>query len=433
FGYASEMLAATPAVWPQRQQPVNEPQPPPPSREPISSAVASSKPPARQVPPDGELGYEQSAPSQPARRAQANSGGETGARDAWRRREVSGLSLDWCERRLVFCERRQLLAEAWRHWSAPAKVAGLRAQLELLISDELRMADERRSRELAASELGGVSFGAETSERSTEENLITLKSLIVEFRQRLAQAIAEVPGASFASSDGPSDAGLAALTATLELGRGGFGRLLHAALFLYQKLRTLVPSELEATVKDPLSRLVPVPFYVLPYKVRLALKRGASGLARGETEATRSSVAQRAGGGSNGVAWMKARLEDLEDRLPLSFSDPVAVPTFLARLLRVRSAASAPKSVAGAGLPEPVTAAAAAAACSSSHDANFRDGLDLLLADSLTVYMSGWRSSHGQATAPTPASGRSASTSQTRRELRLGNSAACYRPDFPLR
>lgn len=50
------------------------------------------------------------------------------------------------------------------------------------------------------------------------------------------------------------------------VGRGAFGRLLHASLFLYQKLRTLVPTELEVTMKDPLSKLVPVPFYVLPYK-----------------------------------------------------------------------------------------------------------------------------------------------------------------------
>ncbi|CAL1148760.1 unnamed protein product [Cladocopium goreaui] len=119
-----------------------------------------------------------------------------------------------------------------------------------------------------------------------ENKLASLKSFIFEFRQRVAESVSELPGAAQAAH---GLEGSQALVKTLELGRGAFGRLLHAALFLYQKLRTLVPTELEVTMRDPLSRLVPVPFYVLPYKVppkvRLAVQevgaqRSVGGLAR---------------------------------------------------------------------------------------------------------------------------------------------------------
>jgi len=337
--------------------------------------------------------------------------------------QVEDASLALLEHRMAACERRLLLAEIWRSWSAPAKVSALRARMELVLTDELRLAAERRAREqVAAAE--SSDFESELPNGGLLEGKVsTLKSLILEFRQRVAEALAEAPGAS--ASNGSTEAALQALVATLELGRGGFGRLLHAALFLYQKLRTLVPSELEVTMKDPLSRLVPVPFYVLPYKVRLALQRGSSGLARGEPEAYCSSRGRRRG--------RKSPIEDLQDRLPLCASDPTAVPGFLSQLLCVRATAE------GQGPSEPT-------ALQNLEGAGFRDSLDMLAADALTVYMSGWRFSirgsllasrsvaepvaepvqlppRRPSSAPRPsvaAANRLAHASPARRELRLG-------------
>eukprot|EP00439_Symbiodinium_sp_Y106_P085144 s574_g27.t1 len=144
----------------------------------------------------------------------------------------------------------------------------------------------------------------------------------------------------------------------------------HASLFLYQKLRTLVPSELEETMRDPVSRLVPVPFYVLPYKFRLAVHRGVGGLAQGIAAPRKGSCP-------------RAHLQELQDMMPLCTSDG-AVPNFLARLLAVRGAEAEPVS------SEPATEAAAAGAPSG-----VRDGLDQLVVDALTVYMSGWRMCNG--------------------------------------
>ncbi|CAE7746789.1 RAB34 [Symbiodinium microadriaticum] len=148
------------------------------------------------------------------------------------------------------------------------------------------------------------------------------------------------------------------------------GEAKHASLFLYQKLRTLVPSELEETMRDPVSRLVPVPFYVLPYKFRLAVHRGVGGLAQGIAAPRKGSCP-------------RAHLQELQDMMPLCTSDG-AVPNFLVRLLAVRGAEASPAS------SEPATEAAAAAAQSG-----VRDGLDQLVVDALTVYMSGWRMCNG--------------------------------------
>jgi len=323
---------------------------------PAMSSKLNSRLPSKQTVPQEEpiatTGEEPSAASRPPRYLQ-----------------VEEASLALLEHRMAACERRLLLAEIWRSWSAPAKVSALRARMELVLTDELRLASERRAREQVTAD---GDLDSELPHGGLVEGKVSmLKSLILEFRQRVAEALAEAPGAS-AAANGSTEAALHALVATLELGRGGFGRLLHASLFLYQKLRTLVPSELEVTMNDPLSRLVPVPFYVLPYKVRLALQRGSSGLARGEPEVCAPHGKRRGG--------KKAQLEDLQDRLPLCASDPTAVPGFLSQLLSVR--ATAGESA------EPMTAAAAA---QNLNGAGFRDGLDLLAADALTVYMSGWR------------------------------------------
>jgi len=287
----------------------------------------------------------------------------------------------WLMHRLKRLEQRQLLLEVWHSWSATAKVSALRARLELVLLDELRLAKVREeakfdvnsylSEQLRSSSHWPEGSGPAQSDppmEGFENKLASLKSFIFEFRQRVAESVSELPGAAQAAH---GLEGSQALVKTLELGRGAFGRLLHAALFLYQKLRTLVPTELEVTMRDPLSRLVPVPFYVLPYKVppkvRLAVQevgaqRSVGGLAR--------SLAR--GGPGQG----RGQLEELQDLMPLCASDRTAIPGFLAQLLRIRGAAGPPS--------EPMEG-------EPRRGAGYRDGLDQLVVDALTVYMSGWR------------------------------------------
>lgn len=287
----------------------------------------------------------------------------------------------WLMRRLKRLEQRQILLQVWHSWSATAKVSALRARLELVLLDELRLAKVREeakfdvnsylSEQLRSSSHWPEGSGPAQSDppmEGFENKLASLKSFIFEFRQRVAESVAELPGAAQAAH---GLEGSQALVKTLELGRGAFGRLLHAALFLYQKLRTLVPTELEVTMRDPLSRLVPVPFYVLPYKVppkvRLAVQevgaqRSVGGLAR--------SLAR--GGPGQG----RGQLEELQDLMPLCASDRTAIPGFLAQLLRIRGAAGPPS--------EPLEG-------EPRRGAGYRDGLDQLVVDALTVYMSGWR------------------------------------------
>ena len=286
----------------------------------------------------------------------------------------------WIRHRLMSLEQRQLLLEVWHSWSATAKVSALRARLELVLLDELRLAKVREEAKFdmqsyLEEQLRNSSHWPEGTGPAQpdppmegfESKLASLKSFVFEFRQRVAESVAELPGASQAAY---GLEGSEALVKTLELGRGAFGRLLHAALFLYQKLRTLIPTELEVTMRDPLSRLVPVPFYVLPYKVppkvRLAVQevgvqRSVGGLAR--------SLAR--GGPGQG----RGQLEELQDLMPLCASDRTAMPSFLAQLLRIRAAA------------EPLDSHEAP----QRSGAGYRDGLDQLVVDSLTVYMSGWR------------------------------------------
>lgn len=302
------------------------------------------------------------------------------------RPRIQASSLAAWHRHLSGLERMQLLSVVWRLWAGPAKVSALRARLELILLDEFRLAKAReevqeelkeflqprlRSPELWPQVFGGPVPGdaCETSDGqieagSLERKLAVMKSFVLEFRKRVAEAVAELPGALNDFAEGQ------ALQTTLEIGRGSFGRLLHASLFLYQKLRTLVPSELEETMRDPVSRLVPVPFYVLPYKFRLAVHRGVGGLAQGIAAPRKGSCP-------------RAHLQELQDMMPLCTSDG-AVPNFLARLLAVRGAEAEPVS------SEPATEAAAAGAPSG-----VRDGLDQLVVDALTVYMSGWRMCNG--------------------------------------
>jgi len=307
-------------------------------------------------------------------------------------------SLKAWERHLADIARRQILSAVWYAWASPAKVSALRARLELVLLDELRLSkacdevqkemkdffqSKVRNPELWAEVLGGPAAGTsgqisdlpQDPEAGSQKQLFAMKSFIFEFRKRVAEAIAELPGALH------TDSGVAegrAFQKILEIGRGSFGRLLHASLFLYQKLRTLVPSELEETMRDPVSRLVPVPFYTLPYKFRLAVHRGigVNGLARG-------LPVQRDGGGAS---W-HARLHEMQDLMPLCAS-PSAIPFFLAQLLALRCEDKGQGTAA-----EPRTDAAAAAAMGMPSE-SVRDGLDQLAVDALTVYMSGWRLSN---------------------------------------
>eukprot|EP00913_Durusdinium_trenchii_P023095 g21681.t1 len=141
------------------------------------------------------------------------------------RSRCSQAQLDLWKRRLQSLDQRQLLLEVWHAWSATAKVFAFRARLELVLLDELRLAKVRE--EDATRDAKGFA----------ESKLASLKSFIFEFRQRVAESVAELPGASQAAY---GLEGSQALVKTLELGRGAFGRLLHAALFLYQKLRSLL-------------------------------------------------------------------------------------------------------------------------------------------------------------------------------------------------
>lgn len=321
--------------------------------------------------------------------------------DSQVRSRCSQAQLDLWKRRLQSLDQRQLLLEVWHAWSSTAKVFAFRARLELVLLDELRLAKVREEAKLdprgyLATQLRSSHWPEGTGpaepdppiEGFAESKLASLKSFIFEFRQRVAESVAELPGASQAAY---GLEGSQALVKTLELGRGAFGRLLHAALFLYQKLRTLVPTELEVTMRDPLSRLVPVPFYVLPYKVppkiRLAVQevgqqRSVGGLAR--------SLAR------GGRARPGSQLEELQDLMPLCASDRTAMPGFLAQLLRIRGDA-----VGGFSAPshEPQVPEADQPPRALAGGPGYRDGLDQLVVDALTVYMSGWRLSRGAGTA----------------------------------
>ncbi|CAE7332813.1 RAB26 [Symbiodinium natans] len=149
---------------------------------------------------------------------------------------IQARSLDAWHRHLTGLERWQLLSVVWRLWAGPAKVSALRARLELVLLDELRLAKAReevqrelsqflrpklRSPELWPQVFGGPAgvepCGGETSDGqaeagSLERKLFIMKSFIFEFRKRVAEAVAELPGALNGFAEGQ------AFQTTLEIG-----------------------------------------------------------------------------------------------------------------------------------------------------------------------------------------------------------------------
>merc|ERR1712066_506392 len=150
--------------------------------------------------------------------------------------------------------------------------------------------------------------------------------------------------------------------------------------FLYQKVRAYVPSELQDSLKDPLSKLVPLPFYVLPYKAHHAMQRGLTAI-----ESPRQSQKPSTRKGSIAAPppmssdmredWFREKISDLEEMLPLASSSSVAVPHFLAHLMQCRDL------TLRAGMDEELFL----------KEAPLRDRFDVLIADAVTVYMSAWR------------------------------------------
>lgn len=258
--------------------------------------------------------------------------------------------LHYSERRIVAMNRRATLKEAWQTWAFRLREA----------------------------ELGARLAQADAAESLSEANLGTLKRLILECRHRLSAALLDLL---------PADLGEARVTVTfaLDKARRMYGRLLHAMLFLYQKLRTIVPTELKEAVEHPMAAELPLPFYVLPYKADAALRFGVQALLRQEPAAEQDLRRFPPfpedclhPGDPNLVRWLSEHVSELEDAFPLRAGDVTDVPFFLARLLRVR--AQAIRAVDQDFVGEV-----------SQVQAMVHDRLDVLLADALTMYMSSWR------------------------------------------
>jgi len=218
----------------------------------------------------------------------------------------------------------------------------------------------------------------------------TLKRLILEFRHRLSTYFMErLPAEPAAEAQRA-----AAMVEFLDRTRRGLGRVMHAMLFLYQKLRTLVPTELHDAMEDPAGKLVPLPFYILPYKAQHALRQGAVAVVQSAYGAPRPPQCPRVpldcpddvrGFGDPRLArWLAEHVAELEELLPLHANSAVEVPHFAARLLKVRleaTRAAGREAWQGAAMPR---------------EAHLQDRLDVLLLDALTVYMSAWRSAGSQ-------------------------------------
>eukprot|EP00427_Karlodinium_veneficum_P010565 CAMPEP_0169086444 /NCGR_PEP_ID=MMETSP1015-20121227/13702_1 /TAXON_ID=342587 /ORGANISM="Karlodinium micrum, Strain CCMP2283" /LENGTH=940 /DNA_ID=CAMNT_0009146609 /DNA_START=79 /DNA_END=2897 /DNA_ORIENTATION=- len=256
---------------------------------------------------------------------------------------------------------RETLSRVWQSWHIWAR---LQSQVDLLCTDEYRIARECEARQ--------QSLGDTFTPEAVELTAGALKRLLLEFRQRLAAAIEDM-----IESDARDSRTIVA--ESMEAGRRCFGRIFHAAMFLYQKARAFLPSELRETLKDPLSKVVPYPFYVLPYKAQHAMRRGLAAIAPSGRSPARSKTQLVPPGQDPDLRaeWLRRRIADLEEQLPLEANSPVAVPHFLAHLLKCRGLA----------------ANRVLSAEEHQKEATLRDRLDVLLADAVTVYMSAWRTS----------------------------------------
>merc|ERR1712178_418949 len=139
------------------------------------------------------------------------------------------------------------------------------AEFDMFIADDHRVARECQAREQAA---------PTSVSEFNDLTVATLRRLLLEFRLRLVAAVSDMSPSASAESR-------ALLVENLDRGRRSFGRIFHAALFLYQKVRAFVPSELQESLHDPLSKIAPFPFYVLPYKAQHALQHGLAALVHG--------------------------------------------------------------------------------------------------------------------------------------------------------
>jgi len=268
----------------------------------------------------------------------------------------------------------------------------------MAMADDKQVAREREARE---------SFSPHASEFV---DAAAIKRLLLEFRQRLAAAAADMlPSASAESR--------ALLVENFDRGRRGFGRIFHAALFFYQKVRAFLPSELQESLHDPLSKIVPFPFYVLPYKAKHAMHRSLTSLVRGvpKQRSPSSSPARTASANTRSSSpaparapaipakedagtreeWFRKRISELEERLPLASTSKVEVPHFIAHLLHCRALANS--GVEDADIED---------------EAHLRDRFDVLLADAFTVYMSAWRTAGSNTTATTTTQSRPGTTTQ---------------------
>jgi len=277
----------------------------------------------------------------------------------------------YMERHLLRLHRHLRLMQVWECWLSHKRAAELRAEFDMAVADDHRIARQCEAREQVSPQLPAMELD--------ELTMATLKRLLLEFRLRLVAAVSDMSPSSSAES-------YALLVENLDRGRRCFGRIFHAALFLYQKLRALVPSELQESLHDPLSKLVPFPFYVLPYKAQHAFRSGLVASSHGIPLKARSASPSQRGklrkvaapshsGTETREEWFRKRISELEEHLPLASSSKVEVPHFLSRLLQCRALAMQ----GSVGEEE------------DDLEAPMRDRFDVLLADALTIYMSAWR------------------------------------------
>lgn len=331
-------------------------------------------------------------------------GSRRGSRDS--ADKVAQLTLRvyrWSEQRISRLHVRMLMTEAWIRWVSLFREAQLQAYIERAQADLQAQAAELQALEAdlqAHAAADGIGFGGirttyepkDDDRMGSAESLgrasagggptpavaaggAALRRLVLECRHRLMASFLELvsPDPELAE---------ARLAEALGQLRHSFGRVLHALLFLYQKMRIFLPGELAETMRDPASSMLPVPFYVLPYKGPQQLTEELVGRAASPGPwpplPPEASPRQRGTCPRRLTAWMAQRVEELEKALPLHDAGSSEVPHFLARLLWVRG--HAVRALGACGLPE-----------LSMEEATLHDRFDVLLADALTVYMSAWR------------------------------------------